>query len=130
MRERPLVIVVEDDEEMNQLERELLDMGGLDTVPAYTGPEALEVARRTRPRAVLLDLMLPEMDGLETCRILRSRSGSQLAIVVVTALDGDETRRRTIECGADACFAKPFNPDDVIDTLRSLIHTHAGAAAD
>jgi len=118
---RPVVMVVEDDVEMNQLQRDLLAVHGLDSVPAYTGAEALEVHRRCNADAVLLDVMLPEMDGFETCRNLRKAEGARLPIVIVTALDSDDCRRRGFEVGADAYFAKPFDPDEVIGILRSLI---------
>ena len=122
MRERPLVMVVEDDSEMNELQRELLDVHGLEGVPAYTGTEALEVFRKCHADAVLLDVMLPEMDGFETCRRLRGRRGTHLPIVIVTALDSEDCRRRGFEAGADAYFAKPFDPDEVISTLRMLLN--------
>ena len=113
-------MVVEDDQEMNELQRELLAAHGLDTVAAYTGAEALEVCQRCRTDAVLLDVMLPEMDGFETCLQLRLR-GRNLPIVIVTALDSEDCRRRGFEAGADAYFTKPFDPDEVIATLRMLI---------
>lgn len=116
----PVVMVVEDDEEMNQLERDLLAACGLDAVPAYTGCEALEVCQRSGADAVLLDLMLPKMDGFETCRRLRA-SGPHLPIVIVTALDSDECRQRGLDAGADAYFSKPFDPDEVIATIRRLL---------
>ena len=121
MAARPVVMVVEDDVEMNQLERELLDVYGLDSVPAYTGNEALEVFQRSHADAVLLDLMLPEMDGFETCRRLRSLNGDRPVVIIVSALDSEDSRRRGFECGADAYFAKPFDPDEVIQTLQSLL---------
>ena len=122
MPDRPVVMVVEDDVEMNQLERELLDVYGLDSVPAYTGNEALAVFQRCHADAVLLDLMLPELDGFETCRRLRSLNGKgRLVVIIVSALDSEDSRRRGFECGADAYFAKPFDPDEVIQTLQSLL---------
>ena len=121
MNGRPVVLVVEDDVEMNELERELLSVHGMDAVAAYNGSEALEVLERSRADAVLLDIMLPEMDGIETCARLRSRRGTDLPIVMITALDSDDMRRRGYEAGADAYFAKPFDPDEVIDVLFSLI---------
>lgn len=121
MSDRPVVMVVEDDEEMNELQRELLALHGLDTVPAYTGVEALDVDARCNSQAVLLDVMLPEMDGFETCRRLRSCRGRSLPIVMVTALDTEECRRQGLEAGADAYFAKPFDPDEVIGKIRELI---------
>jgi len=142
IRNRPLIMVVEDDPEMNRLECELLELGGLATVPAYTGTEALEVASRQETDGVLLDVMLPEMDGFETCRQLRSRGqssqgsqgsregsregsekGSRLPIVLVTALDSTDCRRRGEECGADAYFSKPFDPDGVVAALQALIRS-------
>jgi DNA-binding response OmpR family regulator len=73
--------------------------------------------------------MLPEMDGFETCRRLRSKNHSHghTPIVMVTALDSDDCRRRGYEAGADAYFAKPFDPDEVIATIQTLLAkaTHA-----
>lgn len=121
MNPRPVVMVVEDDEEMNELQRELLAVHGLDAVAAYTGTQALQVARESRADAVLLDLMLPEMDGFETCRRLRQSDGDSLPIVILTALDTEDCRRRGQEAGADAFFVKPFDPDQIIAALRSLL---------
>jgi len=121
--DRPVVLVVEDDVEMNQLQRELLDLHGLASVPAYSGTEALELFAHGGADAVLLDLMLPEMDGFETCRRLcgRGAGGRKLPIVIVTALDGEEFRRQGFDAGADAYFAKPFDPNEVIRTIRQLL---------
>jgi len=120
MTDRPVVMVVEDDPEMNELECELLAAYGLGAVPAYTGTEALEVCARSGADAVLLDVMLPEMDGFETCLRLRQDCAA-LPIVIVTALDSEDCRRRGFEAGADAYFAKPFNPDEIVSTLQRLI---------
>ena len=120
MGETPVVMVVEDDQEMNELQRELLAAHGLDTVAAHTGTEALEALQRHPADAVLLDVMLPEMDGFETCVRLRA-CGQALPVVMITALDSDDCRRRGFEAGADAYFTKPFDPDEVISTLRRLI---------
>jgi len=121
MRDRPVVLVVEDDVEMNDLERQLLAAHGMDSVPAYSGREALRVSERCEADAVLLDLMLPEMDGFETCRRIRGRFGHRVPIVMVTALDNDECRRRGFEVGADAYFSKPFDPDEVVFTIQTLL---------
>jgi DNA-binding response OmpR family regulator len=121
MNKRPVVMVVEDDVEMNELERELLSVNGLDAVPAYSGTEALDVHERSRADAVLLDIMLPEMDGFETCRRLRQQEGSRTPIVILTALDSDDCRRLGYDAGADAYFTKPYDPSEVVDTLLKLI---------
>jgi len=126
MRDKPLVVVVEDDVEMNQLQRELLELNGMDTVAAYDGAEALRLAAAGGVDAVLLDLMLPEMDGFETCRRLRQRQGASLPVVVVTALDREDCRRVGREVAADAYFRKPFDPDAVVAALRRLIRDRNG----
>ncbi len=122
-------MVVEDDKEMNQLECELLQIHGMDTVPAYSGTEAVEVAARCHADAILLDMMLPEMDGFECCRHLRSRNCSNIPIIIISALDSEETRQQGLDAGADAFFTKPFDPFEIVDTLRMLID-QAGAKDD
>ena len=121
MAGRPLVLVVEDDVELNQLERELLDVHGLDSLAAYTGSQAVEVSASCHADAVLLDIMLPELDGFETLRRLRTLNGRYVPVVILSALDSEDCRRRGFETGADAYFAKPFDPDEVIQTLQNLI---------
>ena len=121
MAERPMVMVVEDDLEMNQLECELLDLYGLDTVAAYTGTEALDISNKCQADAVLLDVMLPEIDGFETCRRLRIDKSRHVPVVILSALDSEECRRRGYEVGADAYFSKPFDPQEVVNVLHELI---------
>ncbi|MDP6636467.1 MAG: response regulator [Phycisphaerae bacterium] len=125
MPERPVVLVVEDDHEMNQLQCELLDVHGFDSRAAYTGAQAIELCDECHADAVLLDLMLPEIDGFETCRRLKSQAAAdKLPIVMITAMDGDDCRQKGLEAGADAYFTKPFDPDQVISTLTVLIGTN------
>jgi len=114
-------MVVEDDKEMNQLECELLQIHGMEAVPAYSGAEAVDVAARCGADAILLDMMLPEMDGFECCRNIRGRSGGKVPIVVITALDSEESRQESVDVGADAYFTKPFDPFEIVDALRMLI---------
>jgi len=114
-------MVVEDDTEMNDLQRELLELNGLEAVAAYTGDEAVDQARQCGADAVLLDVMLPGRDGFDVCKSLREDVGSRLPIVMITALDTDDCRRRGFEAGADAYFAKPFDPDEIVATLHMLL---------
>jgi DNA-binding response OmpR family regulator len=121
MAVRPLVLVVEDDVELNQLERELLEVHGLDSVAAYTGTQAVELCQSCHTDAVLLDIMLPEIDGFEALRRLRTANGRHIPVIILSALDSEDCRRRGFEVGADAYFAKPFDPDEVILALQNLI---------
>ncbi len=115
---RLLVLVVEDDPEMNELERQFLAASGIDAVGAYSGPEAVQAAEADGFDAVLLDLMLPGMDGFETCRRLRRRSDAP--ILILSALDSDDCRQRGLAAGASAYFTKPFDPYEVVARLRDL----------
>ena len=119
--ENPVILVVEDDAEMNELQRELLAVHGMDSVPAYSGRQAVEIHRSVRPDAILLDVMLPEMDGFETCQAIRRDDNRGVPIVMLTALDSPECRQRGIESGADAYFLKPFDPDEIIENLQTLL---------
>jgi len=121
MADRPVVMIVEDDFEMNELERDLLDAYGMDSIPAYTGVEALEISQRRGFDAVLLDIMLPELDGFETCRQLRRLHASAVPIIILTALDSEESRRRGFDVGADAYFCKPFDPDELAGKIHELV---------
>jgi DNA-binding response OmpR family regulator len=127
---RPIVIVVEDDVEMNDLEREFLAVRGLDAVPAYSGAQALELFAQCKADAILLDVMMPEMDGFECCRRLRQAIDHSVPIVILTALDGEDCRRRGYQAGADAYFSKPFDPDEVVDTLCRLMHRDPGGGGE
>lgn len=124
--EHPIILVVEDDAEMNELERELLALNGMDSVPAYTGFEAIRLAGEQTFDAILLDVMLPELDGLETARRIRQNGSGSIPIVMLTALDTEDCRKRGIDAGADAYFIKPFDPDEVISTLQLLMRDRAG----
>jgi len=115
------VLVVEDDEEMNALQREFLEVHGLETFPAYDGCQALEACELEPIDAVLLDVMLPKKDGFETCRLLRLRAGKELPIVMLTALEGEEFFRRGTEAGANAYFTKPFDPVEVVEKILELL---------
>lgn len=118
-------MVVEDDTEMNALQRELMEVNGLEAVAAYTGAEALDQASQCCADAVLLDVMLPGRDGFDVCKCLRKSIGTSLPIIIVTALDSEDCRKRGFEAGADAYFAKPFDPDEIVATIRMLIDARA-----
>jgi len=118
----PTVLVVEDDEELNELERELLAIHGFESIPAYTGAQAVELCKQVDADAVLLDIMLPQMDGFEACIQMRKARDGSFPIIIISALNEQECRQRGMASGANAYFAKPFNPEEVIATLQRLIH--------
>jgi CheY-like chemotaxis protein/prolyl-tRNA editing enzyme YbaK/EbsC (Cys-tRNA(Pro) deacylase) len=116
------ILVVEDEAETNQLLCQLLQREGVVCQGVEEGGEALAAATRNRPAAILLDLMLPDMSGLEMMQRLR-REGSLKRIpwIVLTALDDEDARRRTQELGADAYLTKPLKPQVLVAEVRELL---------
>src|SRR5207248_2893401 len=108
---RPTVLVVEDETDTNQLLCQLLEQEGLACRGVEEGGKALAAATSEPPAAILLDLMLPDMSGLEMYQQLR-RVGSikRIPCIIVTALDDDDSRQRSRQLGADVYLTKPFQP--------------------
>ena len=93
-----------------------------DVVTAMNGADALEAAQRTRPDIVLLDVMMPGIDGIEVCRRLKSNPATQhIPVVMVTALDQPEDRVRGLEAGADDFLTKPVNDVAVFCRVNGLV---------
>jgi DNA-binding response OmpR family regulator len=113
------VLVVEDDPEINELIGAYVELAGLSCRRVMRGEEALREARERRPSLIVLDVMLPDMDGFEVCRRLRAEAGtSDVPIVMLTALDQAEMRKRACQCGANEYLTKPFDPDQLLETIR------------
>jgi len=125
---RPSKILIVDDEPFNidYLEQELEDLGYA-TVSARNGREALEKVAAEAPDLILLDVMMPLMDGFTVCRILKGDDETRLIpIVIMTALDGIDERIKGIEAGADDFLIKPVNQRELlarIQTALRLKHT-------
>ncbi len=116
------LLIVEDETETNQLLCQLLQREGVVCQGVEEGGEALAAATRRRPAAILLDLMLPDMSGLEMIQRLR-REGSlkRIPCIVLTALDDEEVRRRMQELGADVYLTKPLQPQALVAEVRELL---------
>jgi DNA-binding response OmpR family regulator len=122
---KPRVLVVDDESEFIELLKYNLESQGFDILTASDGMEALNTARRELPDAVLVDLMLPDLDGFSLCEILRSQpSTSQVPIIVVSALDGEYVRSRGIQAGVACCFKKPVDMKVLGDSIRSNYELH------
>jgi two-component system OmpR family response regulator len=121
------VLVVDDEEHLTDLLSVVLRYEGWEPAQALNGAAAVRAARRFRPDAVVLDHMLPDMDGLEVLRQLREEL-PQVSVLFLTARDGVEDRIAGITAGADDYVTKPFNIDEVMARLRGLLR-RSGAAA-
>jgi DNA-binding response OmpR family regulator len=114
----PTALIVEDEPEANKLLAMLLQLRGYRTESAYRGDEALQKIRDQVPDVVFLDLMLPDMNGYDVCRSLRSSGpNSLIPVVIVTARLTAENRIESFDVGADDYIPKPYTPDQIFEAL-------------
>jgi DNA-binding response OmpR family regulator len=121
------VLVVDDDPTVSDVVRRYLERAGLAVTLAADGQAALRAYEAERPDLVVLDLMLPGLDGLEVCRRLRSRP-DEVPIVMLTALGEEADRVLGLQLGADDYVTKPFSPRELVLRVRSVLR-RAGRAA-
>jgi CheY-like chemotaxis protein len=116
------VLVVDDDRFIRKLVATTLeDVAEFELHEAADGVEALEIALRTRPAIVFLDVDMPQMDGIDTCRRMRADPAtSRATIVMLTAAHGDQVERLAEEAGADLFLTKPFSPLDLLRLVDGL----------
>ncbi len=113
------ILVVEDDPEINELVGAYVQLAGFDYRAAHDGASALQRVSERRPSLIVMDLMLPDADGLEICRQIKSDPQTRaIPVLVLTALDREEQRARGRACGIAGYMTKPFDPDDLIDTIK------------
>jgi DNA-binding response OmpR family regulator len=112
-------LVVEDEPQIAQLVQRYLERDGFCVAVACDGQQALELFARMRPEVVVLDLMLPGVDGWEVCR--RIREESRCAVVMLTARDAVEDRVQGLELGADDYVTKPFSPRELVARVRAVL---------
>lgn len=113
------ILVVDDEQNIVKLARLYLTRDGYHVEAAYDGAEALEKAKALRPDLIILDIMMPEMDGLAVCRELRKTSN--VPIIILTARDDDVDRIVGLELGADDYITKPFNPRELVARVRAVL---------
>jgi two-component system, OmpR family, alkaline phosphatase synthesis response regulator PhoP len=116
------VLLVEDEEEILQLAKLYLEKEGFRTCLARTGLDALKQVKAERPDLVILDLMLPELDGLEVCKRIRSDSQTaMLPIIMLTAKAEESDTILGLELGADDYVTKPFSPKALVARVKALL---------
>jgi len=118
------VLVVDDDVKTVELVKLYLNRDGYRVMTAYDGNEALRLAREGHPDIIVLDLMLPGVDGLEVCRILRDES--DVPIIMLTARTTDEDKLTGLGLGADDYVSKPFSPRELAARVRAVLRRLPG----
>ena len=119
-----LILIIEDEPQIARLARDYLEKYGYRVLAAADGPGGLATARRESPDLVLLDLLLPGMDGREVCRRLRAESA--LPIIMLTALAEESDQIVGLELGADDYITKPFSPNVLVARVRAALRRAQG----
>lgn len=116
------VLVVDDEEHIIELATMYLEREGFSVESARDGARALEKIRRLKPAVIVLDLMLPEVDGWEVCR--RTRAESEVPIIMLTARSNDVDKIVGLELGADDYVTKPFNPRELAARVKAILRRY------
>jgi len=119
-----LILIVDDEPKIARLARDYLEKNGFRVLTAADGQSALTMARREKPDLIVLDLMLPNIDGREVCRILRRES--DVPIIMLTALAEEVDQITGLEIGADDYITKPFSPRALVARVRALLRRTRG----
>jgi len=125
--ERGTIVVVDDEANIADLVALYLDREGYRVVKAATGADGLDAFQQHRPRLVVLDVGLPDIDGLEVCK--RIRASSQIPVIFLTARDGEIDRILGLELGGDDYLTKPFSPAELVARVKAVLRRTDGAPA-
>ena len=125
--EKGTIVVVDDEANIADLVGLYLEREGFRVLKAATGDGGLEAFRQHRPRLVVLDVGLPDLDGLEVCK--RIRRTSQVPIIFLTARDGEVDRVLGLELGADDYLTKPFSPAELVARVKAVLRRTDGGPA-
>jgi len=120
------ILVIEDEPKIARLARDYLEHAGMRVVTAQDGRSGLRAVQQEKPDLVVLDLRLPDVDGLDVARILRQ--GSAVPIVMLTARSEETDKLVGLELGADDYMTKPFSPKELVARVRTILRRTAAAA--
>jgi two-component system KDP operon response regulator KdpE len=125
---RPRVLVCDDEHQILRALRVILRDAGFEALPAGTMEEALDIAAVRAPEAAIIDLMLPDGDGVELCRKLREWTA--IPVIVLSAVGDEDAKVRALAAGADDYVTKPFGPRELIARLEANLRRSAGESED
>jgi two-component system, OmpR family, response regulator len=129
VRMSPTLLLVDDEDNLRSMLEAALRHTGFEVHPVANGRDALEAAARIRPDLIVLDVMLPDLDGFEVCRRLRS-DGVRMPVVFLTAKDGTEDKVRGLTLGGDDYLVKPFSLEELVARINAVLRRSGAVAAD
>lgn len=116
------VLLVDDDKDNRELVSTILDLCGYESIQAGSGAEALQLLTENPVDIILLDIMMPDMDGYEFCRQLKhSKNLAHIPIIMLTALVDEESRKKSFDVGANDFISKPFKMDILVGKIEELV---------
>ena len=120
--EKPTILVADDEEDVRELVTYRLTRSGYDVIGARDGLEALELATQRAPDLMVLDVMMPKLDGYELTRRVRAEEALRsIPVILLTARSQETDVDRGFEVGADDYLRKPFNPDELVARVRAVL---------
>jgi len=119
---RPKILCIDDDKLLLSLVKHTLEGAEFDAITAADGPSGIELARKERPSLILLDVMMPEMDGFEVCRRMRADLVlKNIPIIIVTAMVDPKLNIKGFQAGATLAIQKPYDPKKLIATIKTAL---------
>ena len=116
------ILVVDDDLLMHRLYQHHLERAGFQMVSAHTGRQALDLAMRQPPQAIVMDIMMPDMDGLEALRALKKNDATKnVPVIIITSNGNHLARQESANCGAAVFLTKPFSPLQLLTEIRKVL---------
>lgn len=122
MRDKKKILLVDDEEAIIVLLKTILNVYGFETIETLSSRQTFDKIANEKPDLIVLDIAMPEMDGYEVCRRLKSRPETRsLPVLMITALSLEQDRKLAIEAGADGFIFKPFDPKNVVSEIKRLL---------
>lgn len=116
------VLVVEDERNVRELVSEIVRYYGFRVLVAQDGVQAINTAQNEHPAVVILDILMPGMDGIDVCRTMKQgRTTCEIKIIMLTSLNDEATRERAFEAGADEYLTKPFTGRDLVEKIEDAL---------
>jgi DNA-binding response OmpR family regulator len=116
------ILIIEDEKDMSEAIKLRLEANNFTVIAAFDGPEGLSLARSENPDLIILDIMLPKMDGFRVCRMLKfDEKYAKIPIIMLTARSQQKDIEQGTEMGADAYMTKPFKSEELLEKIKTLL---------